>query len=490
MAQRGTKIVIGAKLKRLRRSLNLTQAQMAQDLGVSPSYITLIESNQRPISAQLLVKLAQIYDFSPGDIDTNADLQLQSELAALAKDPVFGQSIPRAELEEVVGASPALARGVLALYGRYRDLAMAASADDTPYADREKAELLEQTAKPVEDVREHFHGRSNYVASLDSLAEARAEDLKITRNEPQIVLSERLKSKFGYDVRIRTQDFLPHQLRLFDPHRKCLNLSERLDQSGRRFQIALTLARLEYADAIEEEVNAGNFSEEARPLARESFASYFAAALLMPYGQFLKAAESERYDVQLLCQRFGASYEQVAHRLTTLQRPSARGIPFFFVRVDQAGNVSKRFSAGRFHFSRFGGSCPLWNIHNCFDAPDRVHTQIIAMPDGTTYFSLAKSELRHGSTYSAPAARLAIGLGCDIAYAPRLIYAKGLDIAQVKPVDIGVNCYLCERQSCASRAYPPLNRPFSFSDRVRGISSFSFEADDTAGHATKRPSVS
>ena len=477
MAPRGSKIIIGAKLKRLRKGLNLTQSQMAQDLGVSASYITLIESNQRPISAQLLVKLAQVYDFSPSELDSSVDLQLQSEIATIVKDPVFGQSVSRAELEEVVGASPALARGLLSLYGRYRDLAMAASTDDTPFADREKAELLESTARPVEDVRAHFHARANYVARLDGAAEELAEELQILRNEPQIVLSERLKSKHGYDVRIRTQDFLPNQLRLFDPHRKCLNLSEQLDQPGRRFQIALTLARLEYADVIEEEIIAGGFSDDARALARESFASYFAAALLMPYDSFLRSAEAERYDIQLLCQRFGASYEQVAHRLTTLQRSSARGVPFFFVRVDQAGNVSKRFSAGRFHFSRFGGSCPLWNIHDCFDAPDRVHTQMIEMPDGTTYFSIAKSVLRHGSTFSAPAARLAIGLGCDIAYASRLIYADGMDLNQVKSVEIGVNCYICERQSCASRAYPPLNRPVAFSDRVRGISSFSFETD-------------
>jgi len=477
MAPRGQKIVIGAKLKRLRRSLNLTQAQMAQDLGVSASYITLIESNQRSISAQLLVKLAQVYDFSPGEFDSGVDLQLQSDIAAIVKDPVFGQTVPRSELEEVVGASPVLARGLLSLYERYRDLAMAASTDDTPFADREKAELFEHAGGPIEEVREHFHARANYVERLDSAAEVFGEELKILRNEPQIVLSDRLKQQHGYDVRVRTQEFLPNQLRLFDPHRKCLNLSERLDQPGRRFQIALTLARLEFHNAIEEEINAGNFSQEARPLARESFASYFAAALLMPYGSFLKSAETERYDIQLLCQRFGASYEQVAHRLTTLQRPSARGVPFFFVRVDQAGNVSKRFSAGRFHFSRFGGSCPLWNIHDCFDTPDRVHTQVISMPDGTTYFSIAKSVARHGATYSAPAARLAIGLGCDITYAPRLIYSKGIDINQTTPVEVGVNCYICERQGCASRAYPPLNRPFAFSDRVRGISSYDFEID-------------
>lgn len=479
MAARREKMIIGAKFKRLRRSLNLTQSQMAQDLDVSPSYIALIEANQRPVSAVLLVKLSQIYDFSPADINSGLDLQLQAGIAAVVKDPVFGQTVTRAELEDVIGASPALARGLLTLYDRYRDLAMARTGSETLTKGSDSVDLLENAAQPVEDVREYFHQRSNYIAELDEAAEALADELKILRNEPQIVLSARLEEKFGYVVRIRTKDFLPNQLRLFDPHRKCLHLSERLDQSARRFQIALMLARLEYAELIEDEIDKGGFSDQARPLARESFASYFAAALLMPYGNFLQSAENEKYDIQLLCQRFGASYEQVAHRMTTMQRPSARGVPFFFVRVDQAGNVSKRFSAGRFHFSRFGGSCPLWNIHGCFDAPDRVHTQIIEMPDGSKYLSLAKSELRHGTTFKAPAARSAIGLGCDISYAHRLIYATGLDIEQVVPTPIGVNCYLCERQSCASRASPPLNKPFSFSDRVRSVSSFSFDAEKT-----------
>lgn len=474
MTDRGKKIIIGAKLKRLRKGLGLTQAQMARELDVSPSYITLIEANQRPVSAQLLVKLSQIYDFSPGGVDDQSEPRLRVGLETAFKDPVLGGSVSKTEIEDVVGASPAITRGLLLLYDKYRALVMSAHAQDSHLATRETAELLEQTPQPVEEVRNHFHVKSNHFSSLDQAAEDLAEELEIWRHEPQIVLSDRLREKFGYEVKLRKADFFPGKFRLFDPHRKQLNLSEQLDQSARRFQIAVMLARIEFAKLIEAEVKDANFSQSAQPLARESYANYFAAAFLMPYTRFLKEAENERYDIQVLCQRFGASYEQVAHRLTTLQRPSARGVPFFFVRVDQAGNVSKRFSAGRFHFSKFGGSCPLWNIHNCFEAPDRVHSQVLSMPDGTTYFSIAKSVLRHGATYTNPAGRVAIGLGCDVAYAPRLIYSSDLNMDAVAPVEIGLNCYLCERPNCASRSSPPLSREFTFSDRVRGVSSFQF----------------
>ncbi len=478
MAGRDEKLIIGGRLKRLRRSLGLTQAQMAQDLDVSPSYITLIEANQRPVSAKLLVKLSQIYDFSMGEIAGGADVQLQAELEAVLKDPVFEEGVSRSETEEVVNLSPALARGVLRLYEKYRAMAMAAISEENPFADREKVELLEQTARPVEEVRVHFHARQNHVDAIDRAAEKLADELEICRNEPQIVLNDRLRECHGYRVRVLPREVMPGQLTLLDPHRRHLNLSESLDPPGRRFQIAVQLARLEYGELIQAECDAAAFSEAAMPLARTTFANYFAAALLMPYTRFLKAAESERYDVELLCQRFGTSFEQTAHRLTTLQRPEARGVPFFFVRLDKAGNVSKRFSAGRFHFSKFGGSCPLWNVHSCFEVPDKVHTQIIAMPDGTRYFSIARTVTRQAGTYGSPAPRFAIGLGCDLAYAPRLVYAKALDLDAVDPVEIGVNCYLCERPNCASRAYPPINRPFAFSERARGVSSFSFVTND------------
>ncbi|MFA7433994.1 MAG: short-chain fatty acyl-CoA regulator family protein [Gemmobacter sp.] len=212
-------------------------------------------------------------------------------------------------------------------------------------------------------------------------------------------------------------------------------------------------------------------------LMRVSLANYFAAALLMPYGRFLAACESTRYDIELLSHRFGSSFEQVAHRMSTLQREGARGIPFFFVRVDRAGNMTKRFSAGRFPFSRFGGTCPLWNIHAAFEMPDQVQTQIIRMPEGASYFSIARTVIRAGGTHGAPAQRLAIGLGCDVAYAPRLVYADGMDLERLKPAEIGLNCYLCERNDCAARAHAPINRRLKINERERSLAIFQFERD-------------
>jgi len=217
---------------------------------------------------------------------------------------------------------------------------------------------------------------------------------------------------------------MPQMLRYFDRHSKRINLSELLRQSGRRFQLAVQIGRLEQKEFIDEITQASGLKgREAKGLLRTSLANYFAAATLMPYARFLREAENCKYDVDLLSHRFGTSFEQTAHRLTTLQKPSARGIPFFFVRIDVAGNVSKRFSAGRFHFSQFGGACPLWNIHETFQTPGKTVSQMVQLPDETTYFSIAKMVSRADGTFNAPAQKLAIGLGCDIAYAPRLIYA-------------------------------------------------------------------
>lgn len=478
MSERGEKLLLGARLRRLRRSLGITQGKMAADLGVSASYVNLIEANQRPVSAKLLLKLAQTYDFHLNEFSGGGDIRLQADLEAALKDPVFGATPPRAEIEEAVQASPDLARAVLRLHERYRALALrvsAGSGGETPPPDRERVELLEQSARPVEEVRAHFHAKRNHIDALDRAAEALAEELEIARSEPQIVLSDRLRDRHGLRVRVLPQEVMPNRLRLFDPHRKHLNLSERLDQPGRRFQIAAQIAFLEASSLIEAEIEAAGFSPEARPLARVSLANYFAAALLMPYGRFLTACETLGYDVELLGQRFGSSYEQTAHRMSTLQRPEARGIPFFFVRVDRAGNVSKRFSAGRFHFSKFGGACPLWNIHSCFETPDRVQTQIIRMPEGATYFSIARTVVRQIGGYSEPAPRFAIGLGCELAYAPRLVYARRLNLERMEPTEVGVNCYLCEKPDCASRAFAPVNRPLVFSERERGVSIFGFD---------------
>jgi len=449
---------------------------MAQDLEISTSYINLMERNQRTISAKVLLKMAQVYDFDISDFMGAGDAHLVAEVYETLRDPMFNSNpISKNEAEDFVNTSPVAAKALLQLYNKHRDLTRR---NVETAADRDKVELLEQSAEAVESVRRFIHAHRNFFPLLDEAAESLSEELGLTKREPHAALTERLKNKHDISVRIVPIDVMPQMLRYFDRHAKRINLSELLRQSGRRFQLAFQIGMLEHRELIDSIVEQAEFSsKEAQGLMRTSLANYFAAATLMPYGRFLREAENCKYDVDLLGHRFGTSFEQTAHRLTTLQKPDARGIPFFFVRIDIAGNVSKRFSAGRFHFSKFGGACPLWNIHECFLTPDKTISQMIQMPDETNYFSIARMVSRSDGTFDKPAQKLAIGLGCDIAYAPRLIYAQKYNLETPRPTPIGVNCYLCERQHCRQRAHAPLNKTLSFDERARGISIFSFTGD-------------
>ena len=470
------KILIGPRLKRFRATLGLTQARMAKDLGISASYLNLIERNQRALSAKVLLKMAEIYDFDITGLSSSADTHLIAEVYDTLRDPIFGVGgISKNEAEDIVGTSPQAAKALLSLYGKHRDL-LRRQTDQS--IDRDRVELLEQSSEAVESVRRFIHEHKNYFDPLDRAAEDLSIELGLTKREPHAALTDRLRDKHGLSVRIVPIDVMPEMLRYFDRHSKRINLSELLRQSGRRFQLAFQIGMLEQRDLIDELIKAAGLpSRDAEGLARTSLANYFAAATLMPYQRFLKEAESCKYDVDLLGHRFGTSFEQTAHRLTTLGRPDARGIPFFFVRIDVAGNVSKRFSSGRFHFSQFGGACPLWNIHECFQTPGKTISQMIQMPDETTYFSIAHMVSRSDGTYNQPAQKLAIGLGCDIAYAPRLIYAQQYNLDNPRPTPIGINCYLCERPNCRQRAHAPLNKAINFDERARGMSLFAFDTD-------------
>ena len=477
MAPRSEKLIIGQRLKVLRTTLGLTQAQMAEQLGVSASYITLIESDQRPASAKLLMRLAQVYDINVAELAPGTDSQLAADFEAVLKDPSLEtEGVGRAEIEAVLQASPRIASALVKLQGRLSDVLMRGQIEANPLTDRNKVDALAQVAKPVELVRDWFYENRNYIDELDRVAEGVAEEHRLHRDESGMRLNGLLAA---HNIRVRRlpASVMAGTLRRYDPHRKELLLSERLDVASRRFQIAVLIARLDYQDLIDEVMGNAFDGDATRSLARVSLSNYFAAAMLMPYGPFLAACETERYDIDVVGHRFGTSFEQTAHRMTTLQRQEARGIPFFFVRVDRAGNVSKRFSAGRFPFSRFGGTCPLWNIHSAFETPGKVTTQLIRMPEGARYYSIARTVTRAGGSYTDPAPRLAVGLGCDIAFAPRLIYADSADPERTEPTDIGLNCYLCERQNCASRAHAPINRNLAVNELERSVALFSFDPE-------------
>ncbi|WP_370304080.1 short-chain fatty acyl-CoA regulator family protein, partial [Pseudooceanicola sp.] len=168
--------------------------------------------------------------------------------------------------------------------------------------------------------------------------------------------------------------------------------------------------------------------------------------------------------------RFGASIEPAAHRLSTLQRPGAKGIPFFFVRVDQAGTITKRHSATRLQFARFGGACPLWNVHRAFETPGRFLRQLAETPDGVRYISLARDISKSGGSFGAPVRRYAISLGCEVRHADSLVYADGLDLKNDSAYEpIGISCRICERKTCHQRSVPPLERRLTINADERGV---------------------
>lgn len=469
----GRKILAGARVRRLRRELGLSQSGMANELGISASYLNLMERNQRPVTAQVLIRMAEAYNVDPRSFAREEETRLQSELDEVFADPLFrSQPVARDELRELSDLAPSVAEAVQRLYSAYRDIKDGIAPSGGMDGDRGEST---PENNPVDRVRDLIQSATNHFPELEALAEALSSELNKSGLDLVSALTTRLKDKHGIRVQILPVDVMPSSLRRFDHHRRRLMISELVDQPGRAFQVAYQLALIEWREAIDGIVT--RLEPKAGPsksLLRVSLANYAAAALMMPYQHFLDAAEALNYDIDVLGARFQSSFEQVAHRLTTLNRPSARGVPFFLIRIDNAGNVSKRFAAGNFPFSRFGGTCPLWSLHETFSSPGAFMTEIVELPDGGKWFSIARTVRRAASAYGAAEGHFAIGLGCELKYASRLIYARKFDLKNAPATPIGVNCRLCERENCAQRAAPPITRTLRVDETVRGISPFSF----------------
>jgi predicted transcriptional regulator/transcriptional regulator with XRE-family HTH domain len=453
---------------------------MAAELGISASYINLIERNQRPVSAQVLLKLAEVYDIDLKSLGGDDEAKALTSLRDVFADPLFRDStLTVQDLKDMASTSPGVADAVGTLYRAYQQAVANGSMLAERLADRDQLDGAEVPGLPLEVVRDFINSRNNHFPELDDAAERLYVKAGLGADEPYVSLRNALRDAHGVATRIAPADVMSGELRRYDRHRQTMFLSELLDQPARAFQLAYQLGYFEQSRTIEDIVEGSDLAnEDARALCRVALANYFAAALLMPYSAFLKTAEDTRYDIRLLGRRFGTSFEQVCHRLTTLQRPGAKGIPFFLIRVDNAGNVSKRFSAGGFHFARYGGTCPRWNVHDAFRTPGQIYTQVIEMEDATRYFSIARTVSRGGSGMGVPGDQYAVGLGCEIAHASKLIYSQGYDLNDARgATPIGVNCRLCERMDCSQRAFPPLKQRMKIDDHVRGVSPFGRPAD-------------
>lgn len=468
------KLFLGARLKRLRRDLSLTQTAMAADLGVSPSYLNHIERNQRPVSAQLLLRLADTYDVDLRTLNQGSAAD-EARLTEILADPLFkGLSAPRHELVQLLEEAPGVADAILRLYQAFDDGRAKARAA------AENGEGLIETS-PAEWVREYIQSRGNHFAELDqmgeALADALAADAPAHGDGFEPAARQRLAAKHALGVRTLPADVMVEWTRRYDLHRRRLLLSETLGPSSRAFAIAYQLALVEHGPALHAMAEASGAPDAAtRSLLKVALTNTLAAAILMPYAAFQRTAEDTGYDLARLQARFGVSYEQAAHRLTTLSRPTARGVPFFLMRVDQAGNISKRYAAGAFPFSRFGGACPRWRLHSAFRTPGRIITQIIETPDGGRWFTFARTVERQGQDGFGESHDLAVGLGCELRHAHRLAYAHGLDLDRPDVTPIGPSCRLCHRHPCAERAAAPIDRPLAVDDWSKSVSPYPFGA--------------
>lgn len=472
------KLFVGPRVRRLREHLGWNQGVLAERLGLSLSYVSQIETNQRPVTASVLLRLAEVFGGDVAQFSEEQDKRVLAELDSALHDRTLSRdSVAPAQLARMIEQAPELVDAFLSLYQRHQRLLE----EHQQTVDRFYGELggeqqrMALSPLPHEAVRDHFNRRTNHIDSLDRLAETLAQDLRLQPGQRVGPLREALRERCG--VTVQMQEGEGESLRAYEPARRLLRLPAHLTDAQQAFQLATQYALLAAAEPLDAEVADGGYADEpTRALARQGLAHYFAGAVLLPYGQFLAAARESRYDIELLQQRFHVSFETVCHRLSTLQRPGARGVPFYFVRVDQAGNISKRQSATAFHFARHGGACPLWQVHEAFGQPGRILTQVAEMPDGTRFFGLARTIERGGGGYQARRKQFAIGLGCELSQARELVYADGLNIDAPRNVaPIGPGCRVCPRENCVQRAFPPAGKRLVADSNRESLVSYRFD---------------
>ncbi len=454
---RTQKLYAGTKLRETRQRLGLTQRLFADKLGVSLPYLNQMENNNRPVSTTVVLALAREFGFDVTELAEGDGERMVSDLREVLSDPVFTDDPPGlADLRLTAANAPALARAFLDLHRAYRDSQERLASLDAALG------RTGEGASPWEEVRDFFHYCDNYIDAVDRAAEATAAKLG---DDPEQGAIQLLALKGVSVARVDGPD-----ARRYDPASKTLYLSARSAAATRRFQLAVQIALLTQDPLLEVTLDLARFqTPTARDIAKIGLANYFAGAVLMPYGAFLDEARATRHDLERLADRFACSIEQVAHRLSTLQRPGAKGVPFFFVRVDQAGTITKRHSATRLQFARFGGACPLWNVHRAFETPGRFLRQLAETPDGVRYFCLARDVSKPGGHWGAPTRRYAIGLGCEIGHAKSLVYADGLDLKDGAFEPIGISCRICERPNCHQRSVPPMERRLTVDPARRGV---------------------
>lgn len=463
---RSSKLFIGQALRDLRIEQGLTQAAFAESLGISTSYLNQMENNQRHVTATVLLALAEHYAVDIAALSSFDHDRLLADMVECFADPLFKGKLPSShELKLASQNSPSVARALITMHQALRRTnEKLAELDDS--IDR-TGSLAEPT--PYEEVRDYFHFTNNYVHELDEQAEHLANTLDVSARDRFDALCSYAEDKLGLTV--IQHDANSRTLRHYSPDKRELALNPRHSRSTRAFQLACQIGLLEHETTIDALIEQAGFrSTDAADICRIGIANYFAGATLMPYKAFHKAARRLMHDLVLMADEFDASIEQVAHRLSTLQRPGLAGVPIFFARVDRAGNITKRHSATKLQFARFGSACPLWNAHKAFESPGQMIRQLAETPDGERYLCIATTVDKPSGGFNDPNRRYALALGCELKYIDQFVYGAQLNTEAAGVFEpIGVSCRICERNDCVQRAAPPLKSTLNVDQNVREI---------------------
>lgn len=438
---------IGGRIQRLRRAKSVTQAQLAELMGISPSYLNLIEHNRRRITVPLLLKLARYFGIDAGELAESDNSRLAGDLMQIFGDEIFADlALTNLDIHDVATGNALVGRAIVRLFDEY----LALRKEHMP-----GAVTVSQTSLDVatDSVSDFLQENSNYFPTLESAAERIRHDINLSSDSFDYGLRSYLYNVFG--LRWKKAALPGEQAIALNLDKGDFITADILPIESAIFLAARQLGFLGAKCEIDALLAATTLSEVAVPIAQAALASYFAAALVMPYEEFFRLSGETRYDIERISSHFKASFEQVCHRMTTLQRPGMLGIPLHLVRTDIAGNISKRFSLSGIHIPRHGGACPRWNVYSAFLHPGQINVQISQMPEGPKYLCIAKSITKGGFGHNLPRRYLSIGLGCHVSHASRMIYADGIDLANARQVvPIGVGCRTCPRDNCEQRAHP------------------------------------
>jgi hypothetical protein len=460
------RIFAGSQLRAIRTERGLKQAELAAALQISTSYLSQLEHDDRPLTPVLVERLARAFPLDWREIGAGPSETRIAALRDANADPLFAEPMDAAQLARFAEQQPLLAERFVALHEAYRRAGQRLQMiDEALTADTGGGPRL-----PWEEVRDWFHLAGNYVDSIDRAAEALAGKLgglSPATGAIEAYLRDALSVSLIYSGQAG--------LRSFDAEMGHLTIDPGQPSESRRFQLAHQLAALALKDEIAAVVEGASLrSAASRQLLFVGLCNYAAGALLMPYRRFRTEARKLRHDIDRLSQAFGTSFEQTCHRLSTLQREDMRGVPFFFCRVDMAGNITKRHSATRLQFARFGGACPLWIVHEAVAIPDRILVQLAETPDGVRYVSMAKGLVKPSGSYTRSPRRYAVALGCEAEHASEFVYADGLALTAASAATrIGISCRICPRADCDQRAFPPSDRTISVDPDHRGVVPYS-----------------